>query len=67
MEPKLVDMPLGIKGLSVFDDLGTQIIYLNSRYNYETNVKSYEHEVSHKDDAQSDIPAGQLEYLRHQR
>lgn len=67
MHTFVLDMPLGVKGLSFYDDLGNQIILLNAKYNHETNVKSFNHELSHKDDWQCKEDVSQLEYLRHQK
>lgn len=44
---RVMDMPLGAKGCIIYDDDDFANIYLNARYNRETNVASADHEIVH--------------------
>lgn len=40
-------LPYGVKGLCRENEDGSHTIVLNSRYTYENNLHSYEHEIEH--------------------
>lgn len=56
-------LPYGIKGLCRENEGGSHIMVLNSRYTYEDNLHSYEHEVKHieNDDFNSAVDIEQQE------
>lgn len=43
----LQDLPVEIKGFTIVDENDYSTIVLNSRYNRETNLETYQHELSH--------------------
>ena len=61
----LIDLPCDIKGYTVQNLDGEQVIVLNARLNWEQNLKSYEHELRHENDFGKYDSADQLEYMRH--
>jgi hypothetical protein len=70
MHTFVIDMPLGVKGLTFMDDNDEQIVLLNSRYNYETNLQSALHEMKHKADLMNNVDyvdVNKLEAERHLR
>ena len=46
----LYPLPHKCKGFCHETEDGSQIVVLNSRLTRETNIKTYEHEISHADD-----------------
>lgn len=44
---RIVDLPLGVKGVTVKDDEGDYNIYLNARYSPDVQAKAFRHEVDH--------------------
>ena len=43
----LQDLPVEIKGFTIVDENDYSTIVLNSRYNRETNLETYRHELAH--------------------
>jgi hypothetical protein len=43
----LQDLPGSIRGFVVLDENGDPTIVLNARYNRETNLETYRHELEH--------------------
>lgn len=41
------NLPYGVKGICRENEDGSHTIVLNSRYTYEDNLHSYEHEINH--------------------
>ena len=44
---RLIDMPYGTKAVTALDGNGDYIVYINSRYDYETQKIAFEHEMIH--------------------
>ena len=47
IEPKLIDLPTSIRGLTKQNPDGSYTILINARMNDETQRKAYAHEVRH--------------------
>ena len=43
----LQDLPIEIRGFTVMDENDYPTIVLNARYNRETNLETYQHELAH--------------------
>jgi len=64
----LLDLPLNVKGYTVKNiETDEQIIVLNSRLNYETNLEAYLHEIGHEDDFDRGYTVNELETVRHNK
>lgn len=61
----IMDLPYDIKGYTVQNIEGEQVIILNARYNHEANLKSFWHEISHKYDFKPVENVDNLEAIRH--
>lgn len=44
---RLIDMPYGTKAVTALDGNGDYNVYINSRYDYETQKIAFEHEMIH--------------------
>lgn len=44
---RTIDMPLGIKGMTVKDENDDYNVYLNARYSRDVRAKAYRHELDH--------------------
>ena len=60
---RLMDLPLGVKGFVAESPDGHYNVYLNSRYNYETQIHAGKHELDHiaNDDLHNDKPIQAVE------
>lgn len=61
----LYPLPHKCKGFCHETEDGSQIVVLNSRLTRETNIKTYEHEISHADDFGKELDVNELEKIRH--
>lgn len=61
----IMDLPYDIKGYTVQNMEGEQVIVLNARYNHEANIKSFWHEIKHENDFGDVDNISELEYIRH--
>jgi len=61
----LINLPYDIKGYTVQNMDGDQVVILNARYTHEANVKSLLHEIKHDKDFGNVENISQLEYVRH--
>ena len=44
---RLIPLPASVKAMVVLDSEGDYNIYVNNQLSYETQVKSYKHEIRH--------------------
>lgn len=44
---RVIDMPLGVKGVTVKDENDDYNIYLNSRYSPDVQAEAFRHEIDH--------------------
>ena len=44
---RIIDLPLGVKGMTVKDEEGDYNIYLNARYSPDIQAIAFRHEVKH--------------------
>lgn len=44
---RVIDLPIGVKGMTVKDGEGDYNIYLNARYSPEEQAVAFRHEVDH--------------------
>lgn len=65
----LYDLPIGIREMVCESADGSTVVLLNSRYNRETNEKSYRHALSHlKDsDLDTDLDVNLVESEKHKK
>lgn len=61
--PRIIDLPVTIKGMTVKDSEGDYNIYLNARLGAEDRVKAFRHELEHikNGDFYSDLPVSEKE------
>ena len=52
-------------GSCAIDADETQIIFLNARLTYESNINTYKHEVAHGEDFNNAQNVNKLEKIRH--
>ena len=62
---RLLDLPYETKGFTAVDSNGDYNLYLNARYNHETQRTAYDHEMGHVDGEHfyrdSDVTQDELE------
>ena len=63
---RLIDLPTKIKGFVAEAD-GFANIYINSRFDRETNIATLRHELEHleRGDLYNDASADEAEFMRH--
>ena len=44
---RIIDMPYGVKGLTVKDENDDYNVYLNARYSPDIQAEAYRHEIDH--------------------
>ena len=60
---RVIDLPYGVKAMTVKDEEGDYNIYINARYSHDTQLIAYGHENDHieKGHFYSDRPVKELE------
>ena len=63
---RYLEMPVGIKGFTIREDVDTYDMYLNPEYCYEQQMETYEHEMEHirNGDFESDMDVEEIELSR---
>lgn len=44
---RIIDMPYGVKGLTVKDENDDYNVYINARYSPDIQAEAYKHEIDH--------------------
>lgn len=63
----LLDLPVTVDGLTIYNDDDSFTIFINARLNHENQCKAYDHEMAHINnrDFEKMTPADRLEAYAH--